>query len=159
MVTGPVTKGWSVGICGICLALNQVPRISYSFSPSGRRLLRLLVKPGVIRRATQVVVFVAILPSGLGLLLHLLRCPQLRVILNGTAGLSRRRRPVTGLYFKTPRGRRVLCARADHAAAYDHESQCSYQCVLVHNPAPAFSREKGIVAEADLRGYSNTNPS
>jgi hypothetical protein len=90
MVTGPVTKGRSVGMCGICLALNQVVGIRYSLSPSGRKLLRFLVTRAGFGR--DALVFAAILPCGLGLLFHVLRRPQLRVILNGTAGLSRGRR-------------------------------------------------------------------
>jgi hypothetical protein len=159
MVAGPVTEGWSVGMGGICSALGGIAGIRYSLPESGRRLLRLLVNRGVNWRDTRVVVFAVILPSGLGLLLHVLRCPQLGVILNGTPGLSRRRRLVAGLYFKTPRGRRDLCAHARCPSDANQECQCHYQCVLVHNPAPVFSREKGVFTEADLRGYSSTNPS
>jgi hypothetical protein len=125
MVTGPVTKVWSVGMCGIRMAFDGMTGIRWtrgmSRCPStGRAVNRF---SAVSWRDTQVVVFAAILPFGLGLLFNQLRRPQLRVILNRTAHLPRSRRPIAGLALKR---RSLLGAHARCPANNDNEHQCRY---------------------------------
>src|SRR5215510_12421923 len=101
MVAGPVPNVWSVGMGGICLALVGIAGSSLSPSWRNRLLLRFLPTRAGSWRDTQVMVFAPILPYGLGLLFHVFRRPQLRVILDGTADLPRRRRCVASLDFET----------------------------------------------------------
>ncbi len=79
----------------------------------------------------------AVFLGGFGLFFQELWRGELRVVQNRTTNLPWGYGPVGGLGMHNgtagrPRGRRLLCVRANRPAANEYESQCCCQRTFVH---------------------------